>query len=57
VIAFGGGFHGRTYMAMAMTGKVMPYKLGFGPFPGDVYHVPFPIEYHGESIDASFAAI
>jgi 4-aminobutyrate aminotransferase / (S)-3-amino-2-methylpropionate transaminase / 5-aminovalerate transaminase len=57
VIAFGGGFHGRTYMAMAMTGKVMPYKLGFGPFPGDVYHVPFPIEYHGVSIDASFAAI
>jgi 4-aminobutyrate aminotransferase/(S)-3-amino-2-methylpropionate transaminase len=57
VIAFGGGFHGRTYMAMAMTGKVMPYKLGFGPFPGDVYHVPFPIEYHGVSVDASFAAI
>jgi 4-aminobutyrate aminotransferase / (S)-3-amino-2-methylpropionate transaminase / 5-aminovalerate transaminase len=57
VIAFGGGFHGRTYMAMAMTGKVMPYKLGFGPFPGDVYHVPFPIEYHGVSIDASFGAI
>jgi 4-aminobutyrate aminotransferase/(S)-3-amino-2-methylpropionate transaminase len=57
VIAFGGGFHGRTYMAMAMTGKVMPYKLGFGPFPGDVYHVPFPIEYHGVSVDATFAAI
>jgi 4-aminobutyrate aminotransferase/(S)-3-amino-2-methylpropionate transaminase len=57
VIAFGGGFHGRTYMAMAMTGKVMPYKLGFGPFPGDVYHVPFPIEYHGVSVDTSFDAI
>ncbi len=57
VIAFGGGFHGRTYMAMAMTGKVMPYKLGFGPFPGDVYHVPFPIEYHGVSVEDSFAAI
>src|SRR5687768_5739595 len=57
VIAFGGGFHGRTYMAMALTGKVMPYKLGFGPFPGDVYHVPFPIEYHGVSVDDSFAAI
>lgn len=57
VIAFGGGFHGRTYMAMALTGKVMPYKLGFGPFPGDVYHVPFPIEYHGVSVDATFEAI
>ena len=57
VIAFGGGFHGRTYMAMALTGKVMPYKLGFGPFPGDVYHVPFPIEYHGVSVEDSFAAI
>jgi 4-aminobutyrate aminotransferase / (S)-3-amino-2-methylpropionate transaminase / 5-aminovalerate transaminase len=57
VIAFGGGFHGRTYMAMAMTGKVMPYKLGFGPFPGDVYHVPFPIEFHGVTVDASFDAI
>ncbi len=57
IIAFGGGFHGRTYMAMALTGKVMPYKLGFGPFPGDVYHVPFPIEYHGTSVDDTFAAI
>jgi 4-aminobutyrate aminotransferase/(S)-3-amino-2-methylpropionate transaminase len=57
IIAFGGGFHGRTYMAMALTGKVMPYKLGFGPFPSDVYHVPFPIEYHGTSVDDTFAAI
>jgi 4-aminobutyrate aminotransferase/(S)-3-amino-2-methylpropionate transaminase len=57
VIAFGGGFHGRTYMAMALTGKVMPYKLGFGPFPSDVYHVPFPITYHGTSVDDTFAAI
>jgi 4-aminobutyrate aminotransferase / (S)-3-amino-2-methylpropionate transaminase / 5-aminovalerate transaminase len=57
VIAFGGAFHGRTYMAMALTGKVMPYKLGFGPFPSDVYHVPFPIEYHGTSVDDTFAAI
>ena len=57
IIAFGGGFHGRTYMAMALTGKVMPYKLGFGPFPGDVYHVPFPIEYHGTSVEDTFAAI
>ena len=40
VIAFAGGFHGRTMMGMALTGKVAPYKLGFGPFPGDVFHAP-----------------
>jgi 4-aminobutyrate aminotransferase / (S)-3-amino-2-methylpropionate transaminase / 5-aminovalerate transaminase len=57
VIAFGGGFHGRTYMAMALTGKVTPYKVGFGPFPGDVYHAPFPIEYHGITSEDSLAAI
>ena len=42
VIAFSGSFHGRTIMGMALTGKVAPYKLSFGPMPGDVYHVPFP---------------
>ena len=57
VIAFGGGFHGRTYMAMALTGKVTPYKVGFGPFPGDVHHAPFPIEYHGVTTEDSLAAI
>ena len=39
VIAFSGAFHGRTMMAMALTGKISPYKLGFGPFPGDVYRI------------------
>jgi 4-aminobutyrate aminotransferase/(S)-3-amino-2-methylpropionate transaminase len=57
VIACGGGFHGRTFMAMALTGKVAPYKQGFGPLPGDVYHVPFPIAYHGVSVADSLAAI
>lgn len=57
VIAFGGGFHGRTFMAMALTGKVAPYKLGFGPFPGDVYHAPFPLEYHGVHTQQSLAAL
>ena len=57
VIAFTGGFHGRTMMTMALTGKVAPYKTGFGPFPGDVYHLPFPIEYHGLSADDSLAAL
>ncbi len=46
-IAFKGGFHGRTMMGMALTGKVVPYKTGFGPFPGEVYHLPFPSDYLG----------
>ena len=49
VIAFGGGFHGRTFMGMSLTGKVAPYKQGFGAMMPDVYHVPFPIELHGVS--------
>jgi 4-aminobutyrate aminotransferase len=57
VISFAGAFHGRTMMAMALTGKVMPYKQGFGPFPAEVYHVPFPIEYHGISSEDSLAAL
>ena len=42
VIAFGGAFHGRSLFAVALTGKVVPYKLGFGPFPAEIYHAPFP---------------
>ena len=57
VISFTGAFHGRTMMAMALTGKVMPYKQGFGPFPAEVYHVPFPIEYHGIVVADSIAAL
>ncbi|HYD61796.1 MAG TPA: 4-aminobutyrate--2-oxoglutarate transaminase [Noviherbaspirillum sp.] len=57
VIAFSGGFHGRTMMGMALTGKVVPYKVGFGPFPGEVYHAPFPIEVHGVSTEDSLDAL
>ncbi|MGE0971055.1 4-aminobutyrate transaminase [Klebsiella sp. WOUb02] len=57
VIAFGGGFHGRTYMTMALTGKVAPYKLGFGPFPGSVYHVPYPSALHGVTTQDAITAI
>lgn len=42
VIAFSGAFHGRTFMGMALTGKVAPYKQDFGPLPAEVYHIPFP---------------
>lgn len=47
VIAFSGGFHGRTLMTMGLTGKVMPYKRGFGPFPAEIYHAEFPQPYRG----------
>ncbi len=57
VVAFDGGFHGRTLMGMALTGKVAPYKLGFGPFPSDVYHVPFPSDLHQVSVQDSLRAI
>ena len=52
VIAFSGGFHGRTLMTMALTGKVMPYKRGFGPFPAEVYHAEFPQPYRGITTEA-----
>lgn len=57
VIAFGGAFHGRTFMTMTLTGKVAPYKAGFGQMMPDVYHVPFPNALHGVSTDDAFAAM
>ncbi|ARP89663.1 4-aminobutyrate--2-oxoglutarate transaminase [Bordetella genomosp. 9] len=57
VIAFGGAFHGRTLLTMALTGKVAPYKVGFGPFPGDVYHVPYPSALQGVTHADSLKAI
>ncbi|MBK3774089.1 4-aminobutyrate--2-oxoglutarate transaminase [Azospirillum brasilense] len=57
VIAFSGAFHGRTLLAMALTGKVVPYKVGFGPFPAEVYHAPFPNAYRGVSVKDSLTAL
>jgi 4-aminobutyrate aminotransferase/(S)-3-amino-2-methylpropionate transaminase len=57
VIAFNGGFHGRTLLAMGLTGKITPYKNLFGPFPGEVYHAPFPIPYHGVTVDDALKAL
>jgi 4-aminobutyrate aminotransferase / (S)-3-amino-2-methylpropionate transaminase / 5-aminovalerate transaminase len=47
VIAFSGGFHGRTLACISLTGKVQPYKSGFGPMLPEIYHLPFPMAYHG----------
>lgn len=49
VIAFSGGFHGRTMMCMGLTGKVLPYKASFGPMPAEIYHAPYPMTYRGIS--------
>jgi 4-aminobutyrate aminotransferase len=55
IIAFSGGFHGRTLMTMALTGKVMPYKRGFGPFPAEIYHAEFPLPYRGVTTEQALA--
>lgn len=57
VIAFHAGFHGRTLACISLTGKVQPYKAGFGPMLPEVYHVPFPMPFHGVTVDDSIRAI
>ncbi len=57
VIAFAGGFHGRTMMTMALTGKTLPYKKKFGPMPAEVFHVPFPVADHGVTVADSLRAL
>lgn len=57
IVAFAGAFHGRTIMTSAMTGKVSPYKIGFGPFPAEIYHIPFPIDLQGVSVEDSINAL
>ena len=57
VIAFTSGYHGRTLLTLGLTGKVAPYKTGFGPFPAEIFHAQFPNALHGVSIDESIASI
>ncbi len=57
VVAFNGAFHGRTLMGLTLTGKVLPYKAGFGSMVPDVYHVPFPSAVQGVSVADSLAAL
>ena len=57
VIAFTSGYHGRTLLTLGLTGKVQPYKTGFGPFPAEVYHARFPDALHGVSVDDAIASI
>jgi len=57
VIAFGGGYHGRTLLTLGLTGKVAPYKTGFGPFPADVFHATFPSPLRGVTVDDAIASV
>lgn len=57
VIAFDGGFHGRTLATLSLNGKVTPYKQGLGSLPGPTYHVPFPSADGGVSAETSLAAL
>lgn len=57
VIAFAGGFHGRTMLTMALTGKTLPYKKKFGPMMPEVFHLPFPVADHGVTVADSLKAL
>ncbi len=57
VIAFSGSFHGRTLACMSLTGKVQPYKTGFGPMLPEMFHVPYPMAYHGVTVEHSLGAL
>ena len=57
IISFNGAFHGRTMMGLALTGKVAPYKIGFGSLPGDVYRAPFPADGTDAAVADTMAAI
>jgi 4-aminobutyrate aminotransferase/(S)-3-amino-2-methylpropionate transaminase len=57
VIAFEGGFHGRTLLAMSMTSKTHPYKAGLGPFAPEVYRMPFAQDYRGPSAAEALTAL
>jgi len=51
LITFTNGYHGRSYMGMALSGRRVPFKTGFRPFPSEVYRLPFVDHYHGVSLD------
>jgi len=57
VIAFEGGFHGRTLLSLSLTSKTHPYKAGLGPFAPEVYRVPFPSDYRGPTAEEALAAL
>jgi 4-aminobutyrate aminotransferase/(S)-3-amino-2-methylpropionate transaminase len=57
IVAFAGGFHGRTHACLSLTGKIHPYKAGFGAMLPEIFHIPFPVAYHNVTIDDSMRAL
>src|ERR1700724_1952387 len=57
IISFTGGFHGRTLLALSLTGTVNPYKQNFGPYAAEVYQTPFPYAYRGWTTEAALAPL
>jgi len=57
VVAFQYGYHGRTLLALSMTGKNAPYKQHFGPYCSEIYHAPYPHELRGWSVERALAAL
>jgi 4-aminobutyrate aminotransferase/(S)-3-amino-2-methylpropionate transaminase len=57
VIAFEGGFHGRTLLSLSLTSKTHPYKAGLGPFAPEVYRLPFAQDYRGPSAAEALEAL
>lgn len=57
VIAFRGGFHGRTLLGVTLTGMSQPYRQNFGPFPSEIYHTLYPNPYHGITTETALAAL
>ncbi len=57
LLTFTNGYHGRSYMGMALSSRMVPFKTGFRPFPGEIYRMPFPDEYHGVTLDDTKRAL
>ncbi|MCB1444232.1 MAG: 4-aminobutyrate--2-oxoglutarate transaminase [Rhizobiaceae bacterium] len=57
VIAFRGGFHGRTLLGASLTGFAQPYKQNFGPFAGEIYHTAYPDPYRGITTEVALRAL
>ncbi|MGJ8546294.1 MAG: 4-aminobutyrate--2-oxoglutarate transaminase [Sulfitobacter sp.] len=57
VIAFTGGYHGRTLLTLGMTGKVSPYKKDVGPFPADIFRAPFPSQRDGITVQDALTGL
>jgi len=57
VIAFRGGFHGRTMLGVSLTGMSQPYKQNFGPFASEIFHTPFPDAYRELTTERALKAL